>query len=143
MEAMEAGDILVVLIGAALIVGGVFQIIKRFIFLSTSCTLRVPGTILDKERSERQQFTDSSKRVTYYLTYQYFVDGVEYSKRRSIGKRQLKVTGNPGEITIFYDPSKPKRHYVSELKFRMLLTLTLIAIGVILLYYSFGNVILL
>ena len=141
MNAMEASDILVVLIGVALIAGGIFQILRRYIFLQGSCTVRVHGSILESEINETQRYTDSRNRATRYIKYQYFVDGVEYVKKRSVGKRQLKGTGN--DLTVFYDPSKPKRHYVSDIKFRMLLTLTLIAIGVILLYYTFSDVILL
>jgi len=141
MDAMEASDILVVLIGVALVAGGIFQILRRYIFLQGSCTVQVPGIILDSESNERQRSTDSRNRVTRYIKYQYIVDGVEYVKKRSVGKRQLKGTGNG--LTVFYDQSKPKRHYVSDIKFRMLLTLTLIAIGAVLLYYSFSDVVLL
>jgi len=67
------------------------------------------------------------------------VDGAEYVKRRMISKRQGKAIGQHHDFTVFYDPSKPKRHYVLQLKFRMFFTLSLIALGAILLYFPYYN----
>jgi len=135
---MGASDILVVLIGLALVVAGIFQILRRYVFLKIRCTAQVGGNILEAERNVREH-DDSPDTVSHSLKYHYFVDGVEYVKKRSVGKRQYKATGKYGDITVFYDPSKPKRHYVSELKFRVLLTLGLIALGAIILYYPYYN----
>ena len=137
---MEASDILVVLVGSVLIVGGIFHMLRRFIFLKSRCTAQVGGDVLEMERNERQRSVDSRSTGTYYMKYQYFVDGVEFVKKRMISKRQYKAIGKHDYYTVFYDPSKPKRHYVLELKYNMLLTLGLIAIGAVLLYYSFNSV---
>jgi len=134
---MDASDILVVLIGLALVLIGVFQILRRYVFLKSHCKARVAGKTLDVERTERQRDVDSYKRVSYYVNYHYFVDGVEYARRRMISKRQLKAIGKHDDFTVFYDPLKPKRHYVLEIRFRILFTLLLIALGAVLLYYSF------
>jgi len=136
---MEASEILVVLAGWVLVISGVFLILRRYVYLKSCCTVRVVGNILDMERNVREHY-DQPDSVSFSMKYRYFVDDVEYVKRRSIGKRQLKATRNSYEVTVFYDPTRPKRHYVLELKFRMLLTLTLIAIGAILLYYSYSDV---
>jgi len=132
MGAMDSSDILVILIGVALVAGGVFQILRRYVFLKSRCTAQVGGNILDAER-DVVEHGDGTTSISYSMKYHYFVDGVEYVKKRKIGKRQLKGTGN--DITVFYDPSKPKRHYVSDLKFRILITLGLIALGALLIYY--------
>jgi len=134
---MEASDFLIVIAGAALVVSGISMIIRRFIFLKGCCTAWVYGSIIDMERTEKQRYTDSSRTVSYYLKYHYVVNGAEYSNRRRVGKRQLKLKGNTNYITVFFDPNKPKRHYVYELKFRMMITLLLIALGGLLLYYPF------
>jgi len=135
---METSDILIVLAGALLVAGGIFTILRRFVFLKMSCTARVVGKILDRERNITQHINKPDK-VSHSIKYHYFVNGVEYAKGRSIGKHQLKATGDEGYINVFYDPSKPKRHYIQELKFRMLLTLGLIALGAVLLYYPYYN----
>jgi len=140
---MEASDILVILAGMVLVVSGVFQILRRYVFLKNSCTAQVAGNILKMERNEKQRDVDSPTTVTYYMNYRYCVDGIEYVKKRMISKRQDKAIGKYNDFTVFYDPSKPKRHYVLQLKFNMLLTLILIAIGVIILYYSYNDVLLL
>ena len=129
---METSDILVILLGAALVAGGVFQILRRFVFLKSRCSARVSGKILDRERNVIEH-DDRSSSVSYSMKYHYYVSGVEYKKNRRIGKRQLKGTGY--DITVFYDPAKPKRHYVSELRFRLSATLGLIVLGALLLYY--------
>ena len=136
MGAMETGDILLVLIGAALVIGGVFVILRRYLFLKVRCSARVGGILLGVETNVKHNY-DEPDRVSHSMKYHYFVDGVEYKKSRTIGKRQLKGSGN--DLTIFYDPSKPKRHYIVDLKFRMLLTLGLIALGAVLLYYPWYN----
>ena len=132
MGAMDSSDILVILIGVALVAGGVFLILRRYVFLKSRCTARVGGKILDKER-DLVEHGDGTTSVSYSMKYHYYVNGVEYKKNRKIGKRQLRGTGN--DITVFYDPSKPKRHYVSDLKFRIFVTLGLIALGAVLIYY--------
>jgi len=138
---MEASDILVVLAGLVLVVYGIFQLLRRYVFLKNRCTAQVDGNILETERNVKEHHdSDRPNTVTYYLKYHYLVDGVEYAKKRMVSKRQLKVIGKHDDFTVFYDPSKPKRHYVLELKFRMLFTLTLIAIGAILLYYTINDV---
>jgi len=139
---MEASDILVVLIGLALVLIGIFQILRRYVFLKSHCKARAAGSLLGMERTERQRDVDSYNRVSYYVKYQYFVDGVEYVKKRTVSKRQYKTIGSHADFTVFYDQSKPKRHYVLELKFRMLFTLLLIALGAVLLYYSLNDVLL-
>jgi len=77
---------------------------------------------------------DSWGTSSYFIKYKYFVDGVEHEKKRMLSKRQYRAIGRHDYFTVFYDPSKPKRHYVSEIKFRIALTLSLIAIGAILLW---------
>ena len=136
---METSDYIVFLIGLAIIVGGIFQLLRRFLFLKSRCTARVGGNVLGSERNVRQNDDISSSSVSYYIKYHFFVDGFEYEKRRRVGKRQYKAIGKHDVLTVFYDPSKPKRHYVLQLKFRMLLTLSLIALGALLLYYPFYN----
>ena len=134
---MQTSDILVVLAGAALVVYGVFGILRRYVFLQTRCTARVPGAILGMERTETEHGDDDRVTRTYYIKYHYFVDGVEYSKKRSLSKRQHRALGKDDEFTVVYDPSGPKRHYVLEIKFRLLLMLGLMALGALLLYFPY------
>ena len=136
MSAMESSDILVVLIGAALVIGGVFVILRRYLFLKVRCSARVSGKLLGVETNVTHNF-DEPDRVSHSMKYHYYVNGVEYKKSRKIGKRQLKGTGS--DLTVYYDPSKPKRHYVSDLKFRIFATLGLIALGAVLLYFPWYN----
>ena len=135
---MEASDILIVLAGAALVVYGFFQILRRYVFLKNRCTARVAGTVLGMESTVTERSNDRVSR-SYYLRYRYLVDGVEYSKRRSLSKRQNRAISKDDDFTVVYDPSKPKRHYVLEIKFRLLFTLSLIALGALLLYFPYYN----
>jgi len=131
MDAINIGGIV---IGSALIVYGVFRLLRQFFFLKKSCTAQVAGTVLDMERNVKTSSDDSSSTVTYYMKYKYLVDGAEYVKKRTVSRRQYKAVGRHDNFTVLYDPLKPKRHYVIEIKFRMILTLGLIAIGAILLW---------
>jgi len=134
---METSEYIVIVAGMVIVVSGVFQILRRYVFLKKSCSARVGGNILGTERNVRQNDDISSSSISYYIKYHFFVDGFEYEKRRKVSKRQYKAIGGHDVLTVFYDPSKPKRHYVLELKFRMLLTLGLIALGALLIYYPF------
>ena len=132
---MGASDLLVVFIGVVLVAGGIFQILRRYIYLKNRCTVQAPGSILDMEQTEKERDADSTRSISYYINYRYYAYGAEYVKRRMVSKRQYKAIGKHDNLNVFYDPSKPKRHFVLELKFRIVFTLGLIAIGAILLYY--------
>ena len=142
-QAMDASEYIVIIAGLGFIVGSIFQLARRF-FLKKRCTAQVGGNIhgIELNEHEHKRDDDYRKSVSYSIAYDYSADGVEYEKKRRISKRQHKVLGKHDGFTVFYDPSKPKRHYVLELKFRMLATLGLIALGAILLYYSFIDVLL-
>ena len=129
---MDATDIGGIIIGAALVVYGVFRLVRRF-YLKSRCVSQVAGTAL-KIHSTEESNPDSWGTHTFSIKFKYFVDGAEYVKKRMLSKRQYNAIGKHDYFTVFFDPSKPKRCYVSEIKFRMILTLSLIAIGAILLW---------
>jgi len=135
---MDTSDYIVFFIGAAFIVFSFFQIFRRYFFLEKRCTAQIGGNILDIERNVTDHTDDTPTTVSYHVKYHYLVGGVNYQKRRSISKRAYKsLNKNPGsnfDITVFYDPSKPKRHYVLEIKFRIIFKLILIALVATLLY---------
>ena len=138
---METSDILIFLTGLVLVVNGVIQIVNRYVFLVNRCTAQVSGNILNTEVDNEKSSESISKSTSYSVKYNYMADGVEYIKKRSINKRMYRSlyqkSGSVISINVFYDPSKPKRHYVTEIKFRMLLTLGLIILGAFLLYYPY------
>ena len=138
---METSDILIFLTGFVLVVNGVIQIVNRYVFLVNRCTAQVSGNILNTEVDNEKSNESISKSTSYSVKYNYMADGVEYTKKRSINKRMYRSlyqeSGSAIDINVFYDPSKPKRHYVAEIKFRMLLTLGLIILGAFLLYYPY------
>jgi len=53
-----------------------------------------------------------------------------------VGARQYNKISDGMLITVFYDPSKPKRCYVPENKFRIILTLCFIAEGAIVIWIA-------
>jgi len=133
---MDSRDIIVVLMviaGIVLVVTGVFQILRRYVFLKNRCTAQVGGDIFDKELSVKHSSNDSSDTVSYYVKYCYIVNGVAYTKRRSVSKGRYETTRKRENITVLYDPTKPKRHYVLQIKFYLIPTVSAIALGVVLL----------
>jgi len=128
---MDAIDIGGILIGLALVAIGIFRLLHRY-YLKRRCTSQVAVYLLDIHISERDEDSNSSPTIT--AKYEYWVDGDEYIKKRIISKGQYRALGKDDDLTVFYDPSKPKRHYVLEIKFRMVLTIVLIAIGALLLW---------
>jgi len=128
---MDATDIGGILIGLALVAIGVFRLLN-LAFLKKRCTSQVAGYLLDIHISERDEDSNSSPTIT--AKYEYWADGDEYVKKRIISKGQYRALGKVDDLTVFFDPSKPKRHYVLEIKFRMVLTIVLIAIGALLLW---------
>jgi len=129
---MDATDIGGILIGLALVLIGVFRLLN-LAFLKKRCASQAACTILDVHITE-SDYDDKPNSQSIYLKYKYLVDGAEYVKKRMLSKRQYKEIGKHDDFTVFYDPSKPKRHYVLEIKFRMVLTIGLIAIGALLLW---------
>ena len=128
---MDAIDIGGIIIGLALVLIGVLMLLNRFT-LKKRCTSQVAGTLLDIHISERDEDSNSSATIT--AKYKYLADGAEYEKKRILSKGQYRALGKHDGFTVFYDPSKPKRHYVLEIKFRMFLTIILIVIGALLLW---------
>lgn len=140
---MDASEILIVAAGLVLVFNGLFQMFRRYIFLRNRCTAAVSGKILDMEIDAKNRDNSISDTTSYSVKYGYCANGAEYIKKRSISKRKYRSLNrdpdSAGDITVFYDPEKPKRHYVSEITFHLALTLFTIAIGIILLYYTFQN----
>ena len=128
---MDATDIGGIIIGLALVLIGVLMLLNRYT-LKKRCTAQVAGTLLDIHISERDEDSNSSPTIT--AKYIYPVDGVEFVKKRMLSKGQYRALGKHDDFTVFYDPAKPKRHYVLEIKFRIVLTIVLIAIGALLLW---------
>jgi len=139
---MDTSAYIVIFVGLAFIVGSIFLILRQYFFLKKRCTAQVGGNILYMGRNENHYDDDSPTTVSYSVKYRYYVDGVEYSKKRKVSKRTYKSMGPSStsnfDITVFYDPSKPKRHYVLEIKFRIIRRLFLIAlITALLIYYYY------
>jgi len=130
---MDTSNYIVIFAGLTFIVGSIFQLLRRYFFLKRCCTTQVGGNILDMECNEDRR-DDNSKKTSYSIRYRYLADGVEYEKKRGVSKRQFKAIGEHDELTVFFDPSKPKRHYVLEIRFRIILRLILIVIVAILLH---------
>jgi len=130
---MDLADIDGLLVGVVLVVYGVFRLLRRYVFLEKRCTTQVAGTILNVKITGKDD-RDKWGAKLYFIRYKYLVDGVEYEKKRMISKGQYKAIGKHDDFTVIYDSLEPKRHYVSEIKFRLILTLSLIVIGAILIW---------
>ena len=75
------------------------------------CTVQVAGTVKSIEEARKD------KRAIYYPVIAYPVEGVEYIERAPVGFRRSYSNLNPpfsvgDSVTVFYDPSKPKRFRV-------------------------------
>jgi len=128
---MDAIDIGGILIGLALVAYGVLRLLKRS-FIKSRCVSQVAGTIIKMHGTDG--FGDKQKwgTHTYTIKFKYLADGVEYVKNRLVTKRQYIAIGKHDNFTVFFNPLKPKLYYVNEIKFRMIFTLSLIAIGAVL-----------
>ncbi|MCL2672168.1 MAG: hypothetical protein FWF10_09075 [Clostridiales bacterium] len=94
------------------------------------CTERVSGIAVDVDSGRKTD--DTGEGLNHYLKFAYLAEGAEYTKEVWITKRQYKTMHRSQELTICYNPLKPKQCYVLEIKFRLLFTLMFIAVGIIL-----------
>ena len=120
------------LLGIILVLYGIYRLLKRY-SLKRRCTVSVAGTIVDKDTDGRPSDNEASNA---YLEFKYYVNGIEYVKKPMVSACQYNKMERGQNVTVFYDPSNPKRCYVQEIKFRIVLTLLFIVIGVVFIAYA-------
>jgi len=101
--------------------------------LKQVCTAQVSGTVKDITESISYSTGKGKRtgrrRVSYRPIFTYSVEGVEYVQQSIIGSSRPKF--NVGQsVTVFYDPSSPKRYYVLEEGQSKVLWIILIIVGV-------------
>jgi len=102
--------IVIVLIGMVLVgIGGFLMWRKKN--LVKVCTAQVSGTV--KDISQVTRVVKKRRRTFCYPIFAYSVNGVEYVQKSGNSDTMSKF--NVGKsVSVFYDPSSPKRYYVAE-----------------------------
>ena len=80
--------------------------------LKKECTAQVPGVVSDQHHETT--YKKGRRRDRYYPIFKYTVEDVEYIQKSNIGTSNRNVLAVGENVTVFYDPSNPKRHYVLE-----------------------------
>ena len=84
--------------------------------LKNECTAQTAGVVRDfvsETRSTRSSGGQARRTVVYYHPLvAYTADGVEYVEKSHVGGDKRYAVGQ--RVTVFYDPSDPKRFYVLE-----------------------------
>ena len=102
--------------------------------LKQVCTAQVSGTVKDVTESISHSTGKGKRtgrrRVSYRPIFTYSVEGVEYVQQSIIGSSRPKF--NVGQsVTVFYDPSSPKRFYVLEEGKSTVAGICFVAVGVV------------
>ena len=105
-----AGSIGTFLSGLAFAGGGVlfwwFEKRKRDV-----CTAKVDGVV--KSIGHSVSYKNGRGRDRYRTTFAYSVEGADYVKESNTTTGRAQFSEGQ-TVTVFYDPSKPQRFYVSE-----------------------------
>ncbi|MCL2504204.1 MAG: DUF3592 domain-containing protein [Coriobacteriia bacterium] len=126
---MDETDLATLLLGLAFVGLGVFRLLKRYM-LKKRCTTQMAGTVTSTDVT-RERRDDSWGTNSHSVTFEYSAQGTEYVRKFHVSGHQYSKMSKGQSATVFYDPSKPKRCYVLEIKFRIVLTLFFIAVGVV------------
>jgi len=116
-----------VLLGLVFVGIGCF-LLWRYKKLEKECTAQVGGIVSDYHHSV--SFSKKKKRSSYYPIFKYSVGSIEYVKQSSFGTGSPKF-GVGESVTVFYDPSNPKRYYVLEEGKPTVTAIIFIVIGVV------------
>ena len=121
------GKIVFFLVGLALVGAGVlfwwFGKKKR-----KECTGKVEGVV--KKVDNTVTYKKGKVRNESRSTFAYSVDGVDYVKQSSTTTVIARFSEGQ-TVTVFYDPSKPQRFYVSEEGRSIAIPAVLIGLGVV------------
>ena len=96
--------------------------------LRLACTAQAAGIV-----KEIQKQTKRSKRRTstsYYPVFTYSAEGKQYVRGSSNGYDEFKFSVGDN-VTVFHDPSNPKRYYVLEEGRSTVMNIFLIAFGAV------------
>jgi len=116
------------------LVGLVFAGIGGFLLwrdkrLEKACTAQVSGTVKDVSQSTSYS-KKGGRRTSYRPIFTYSVGGVEYVQQSHVSSARPKF--DVGEsVTVFYDPSSPKRFYVLEEGKSTVAGICFVAVGVV------------
>jgi len=114
--------------GLVLIGLGVFRLWRRS-EQKKRCSARVDGRVLDVYSSAKG--SDSEAKTSLFAKYEYWAQDKRIEKKVSLTDKQFKALKAGQKLTVFYDPAKPKRCYVAQIKSSQLLALMLIGLGLV------------
>ena len=122
-----AANISGLLVGLALVGGGVlfwwFDKRKR-----DACTAKADGVV--KAIDHSVSYRKGKRRSSYRTTFAYSAEGVEYVKQSSTTTKTARFSEGQ-TVTVFYDPSNPKKFYVLEEGRSIAIPAVLIGLGVV------------
>jgi len=127
---MDAIDIGMWVVGFGLLGWGVIRVLVR-VFEVKNCTARVEGRVSSMHVEVDHGTGDDTSTVTRHVKYEYWAEGRHFENGVRVSWLQYRRLENSQVLTIFYEPSNAKRHYVVQIKHRWFIT-TLIIVGGIL-----------
>ena len=97
--------------------------------LRQECTGQTTGVVSDVGKAV--SYKKGKVKTSYRMTYTYSVEGVEYTKQSNTTTGVQKFSVGQS-VTVFYDPAKPQRYYISEEGKPVAIILVPITLGVLL-----------
>jgi len=127
---VDAIDIGMWVAGFGLLAVGAIRVLLR-VFEKKRCTARAEGRVTSTEQDYNSGAAGEHETTTHFAKYEYWAEGKHVTGRERIPGRQYRRMTTGQRLTILYQPSNPKRHYVAEIKERWFITLLFIVGGVL------------
>jgi hypothetical protein len=106
-------NILLLLVGITLIIGGVFVLVKNIKLIKTGVSME--ADIIDV-RKKKQTSTDSDGYTTtsdmYYPVYKYTYQGEEFTKESNFGVSNSRKYVKGNKLNIVFMPDTPEKSQV-------------------------------
>ena len=124
---------------------GLFVTIKggrmwfKQVMIQKHCNKWVEGKITGKRKHMLEESEKENKKqlYTFYLTYTYTVQGVEYSREVPLPKAESFIDSVMGDnVFVYYDIKDPKRSFIAQEKVPEYYGMLITAIGIVILIFA-------
>ena len=129
----------------ALCIFGLFVTIKggrmwfKQVMVQKDCRKFVEGKITGKRKHmlEESEKENKNQLYTFYLTYTYTVEGVEYSREVPQPKTENFIDSIMGDnVFVYYDAKNPKRSFIAQEKVPEYYGMLITAVGIVILIFA-------
>jgi len=96
-----------------------------------NCTAQAAGQVTALEVDVDHGSGDDPSSVTRHVKYAYWAEGIHFEDGERVSWLQYRRLDKSKTLTVFYQPGKPKRHYVAQIKHRWFITSLIIVGGIL------------